>query len=44
MIVILISIIPVYFANRLTQDDGGAGGRGGGGKPEPVSAEATAVP
>ena len=43
VIVIVISIIPVYFANKLSQDAGGAGGRGGGGKPEPVSAEATAV-
>ena len=29
LIVIVISIIPVYFAHRLTQDEGGAGARGG---------------
>jgi putative spermidine/putrescine transport system permease protein len=41
--VVLISIIPVYFANRLTRDEGGAGpGRGRGPAVEP--AEATAVP
>ena len=31
LIVIVISIIPVYFAHRLTQDEGGAGARGGAG-------------
>jgi putative spermidine/putrescine transport system permease protein len=41
VIVIVISIIPIYFANRLTQVEGGAaGGRGGA----PVVAEATATP
>jgi putative spermidine/putrescine transport system permease protein len=31
VIVVLLSIIPVYFAHRLTRDEGGAtGGRGGG--------------
>jgi len=42
VLVILISIIPVYLANKLTRDEGGAtpaGGRAGA-----VSAEATAVP
>ena len=42
VIVILISIIPVYAANKLTQDEGGAtSGRGRGRK---LEAEATAVP
>ena len=41
VIVILISIIPIYFANRLTQVEGSTGGRGGGAA---VGAEATAVP
>ena len=31
LLVILISIIPVYLANRLTREEGGAAGRGGGG-------------
>jgi putative spermidine/putrescine transport system permease protein len=32
VIVVLLSIIPVYFAHRLTRDEGGVtGGRGGGG-------------
>ena len=47
MIVILISIIPVYLAHRLTREEGGAaGGRGGGGKIEGGGGEteATAVP
>ena len=42
VLVILISIIPVYLANKLTRDEGGAapaGGRAGA-----VAAEATAVP
>jgi putative spermidine/putrescine transport system permease protein len=38
---VLISIIPVYFANRLTREEGGAGGRGAAGR---AAAEATAVP
>jgi putative spermidine/putrescine transport system permease protein len=42
-IVIVLSIIPVYLAHRLTRDEGGAGG-GRGTSPEPVTAEATAVP
>jgi putative spermidine/putrescine transport system permease protein len=42
VLVVLISIIPVYLAHRLTRDeDGVATGRGRGGK---VPAEATAVP
>ena len=33
MIVVLISIIPVYLAHRLTREEGGAtAGRGGGGE------------
>jgi len=43
VLVILISIVPVYLAHRLTREEGGAaaarGGRGG-----EVAAEATAVP
>jgi hypothetical protein len=45
--VILLSIIPVYFANRLTQTDEGVGGRPGGGGATgsaSVAAEGTAVP
>jgi len=43
VIVVLLSIIPVYFAHRLTREEGGAtGGRGGRGRE--VEAEATAVP
>jgi putative spermidine/putrescine transport system permease protein len=42
VIVILISIIPVYLAHRLSSEEGGVtGGKGGG---RPVEAEATAVP
>ena len=42
VILILLSIIPVYFAHRLTREEGGAtGGRGGG---REVTAEATAAP
>ena len=43
LIVIVISIIPVYFAHRLTQDEGGAGARGGAAGTT-TTAEATAVP
>jgi putative spermidine/putrescine transport system permease protein len=43
VIVVLISIIPVYLAHRLTREEGGAvAGRGG--KGAAVEAEATAVP
>jgi putative spermidine/putrescine transport system permease protein len=38
---VLISIIPVYFAHRLTREEGGASARGA---PVEASAEATAVP
>jgi putative spermidine/putrescine transport system permease protein len=42
VIVILISIVPVYLAHRLSRDEGGVtGGKGGG---RVVEAEATAVP
>jgi putative spermidine/putrescine transport system permease protein len=41
VIVVLISIIPVYLAHRLTREEGGAATARGGGK---VEAEATAVP
>ncbi len=42
VIVIVISIIPVYLAHRLSREEGGGiGGKGGGGR---VEAEATAVP
>jgi putative spermidine/putrescine transport system permease protein len=47
VMVVLISIIPVYLAHRLTTEEGGAvAGRGGGGKIEGggVETEATAVP
>jgi putative spermidine/putrescine transport system permease protein len=41
LIVVLLSIVPVYLAHRLSRDDGGpVGGKGGRG----VEAEATAVP
>jgi putative spermidine/putrescine transport system permease protein len=38
--VIILSIIPVYFAHRLTREEGSAAGRGAGA----VAAEATAAP
>jgi putative spermidine/putrescine transport system permease protein len=41
VIVVLLSIIPVYLAHRLTREEGGAAAARGGGK---VEAEATAVP
>jgi putative spermidine/putrescine transport system permease protein len=41
VIVVLISIVPVYLAHRLTREEGGAATARGGGK---VEAEATAVP
>lgn len=41
VIVVLISIVPVYLAHRLTREEGGAAVARGGGK---VEAEATAVP
>jgi putative spermidine/putrescine transport system permease protein len=42
VIVIVISIIPVYLAHRLSSEEGGVtGGKGGG---APVEAEATAAP
>ncbi|HEY1285404.1 MAG TPA: ABC transporter permease [Solirubrobacterales bacterium] len=47
VIVVLISIIPVYLAHRLTSEEGGVvAGRGGGGRVEGggVETEATAVP
>jgi putative spermidine/putrescine transport system permease protein len=40
---VLISIIPVYFAHRLTREEGGATGGRGGGAVE-ARAEATAIP
>lgn len=43
VVVILLSIIPVYFANRLTRSDEGVGGRPGGGAAT-VAAEGTAMP
>jgi putative spermidine/putrescine transport system permease protein len=45
VLVILISVIPVYFANRLTQEEG-SGGRGGAAAPtgRAALAEATAEP
>ncbi len=48
LFVILISIIPVYLAHRLTRDEGGATARAAGApgarSTDPVAAEATAVP
>jgi putative spermidine/putrescine transport system permease protein len=45
LLVILISIIPVYLAHRLTQDEGGAAARAGGAAPvEAAGAEAAAAP
>jgi putative spermidine/putrescine transport system permease protein len=41
VIVIVISIVPVYLAHRLSSEGGVTGGKGGGGA---VDAEATAVP
>jgi len=41
LVVVLLSIVPVYLAHRLSREEGGVtGGRGGG----PVEAEATNVP
>jgi len=42
VIVVLISIVPVYLAHRLTREEGGAAAARGGGRA--VEAEATAVP
>jgi putative spermidine/putrescine transport system permease protein len=48
VILILLSIIPVYVAHRLSSGEGGVGGRGGAGgappTPAATEAEATAVP
>jgi putative spermidine/putrescine transport system permease protein len=45
VIVILLSIIPIYFANRLTQVEGGGGRAGAAPAPSTsTAAEATAVP
>lgn len=41
VIVVLISIVPVYLAHRLTREEGGAAAARGG---KPIEAEATAVP
>ena len=43
LIVILISIVPVYLAHRLTREEGASVGAKGGGAAA-VEAEATAVP
>jgi putative spermidine/putrescine transport system permease protein len=40
MLVVLISIVPVYLAHRLTREEGAAAGPGGG----KVAAESTAIP
>src|SRR6476469_3056701 len=45
VLVVLISIIPVYLAHRLTREEGGpAATRGGGAEADTVAAEAAAVP
>jgi putative spermidine/putrescine transport system permease protein len=44
VIVILISIVPVYLAHRLTREEGGVTGGRGGGRAVEQEAEATAVP
>jgi putative spermidine/putrescine transport system permease protein len=41
VLVVLVSIVPVYFAHRLTREEGGAAAARGGGE---VAAEATALP
>ncbi len=41
VLAVMISIIPVYLANRLTRDEGGAGARGGAAE---AKAEAAAMP
>jgi putative spermidine/putrescine transport system permease protein len=43
VIVVLLSIIPVYFAHRLTREEGGAAKRGAPGVAEELT-EATAIP
>jgi putative spermidine/putrescine transport system permease protein len=44
LLVILISIIPVYLAHKLTQDEGGASARGAPAPVEAAGAEAAAAP
>jgi putative spermidine/putrescine transport system permease protein len=44
VLVILISIIPVYLAHRLTRDEGAAPGAAGAGAAPATTAEATAAP
>jgi putative spermidine/putrescine transport system permease protein len=44
VIVILISIVPVYLAHRLSSEEGGVTGGKGGGAAVEAEAEATAVP
>jgi putative spermidine/putrescine transport system permease protein len=45
VILILLSIIPVYLAHRLTREEGGVtGGKGGGAAASTVEPEATAMP
>jgi len=45
VLVVLISIIPVYLAHRLTREEGAAAApAGGGGGEEPAVAKATAIP